>query len=158
MSDTLARLRKAAGGRCLCGRPLPELHVKVSPQSLARPNREHVFPKSPAAKDLPVIHRRRALMGGDARVIVLAHQGCNTAKGNRPPHPCEVIFLLAVNANLSAMPVAGKKKRKAKAPTPPTPPGPAGLAKVAKFQADMEDAHQARLRAVAGRLAGLIGE
>lgn len=29
-----------------------------------------------------------------------AHNRCNSLKGNRPPHPCELIFLAAVNLAL----------------------------------------------------------
>jgi hypothetical protein len=46
--------------------------------------RDHVFP-------------RRVRGGGDANIL-LAHDDCNQAKGDRWPYPCEVIYLAAVYA------------------------------------------------------------
>lgn len=50
--------------------------------------RDHVNPKFRGGKD----HEN----------ILLAHQPCNLAKGNRKPHPCELIFLEGVNLRLHA--------------------------------------------------------
>lgn len=74
----------AQGGRChLCGHPLrqkwrsPELTF------------DHVWPKS-----------RIAGANSFEGNIMLAHKDCNHAKGDRNPHPCEMLFLSAVNRRL----------------------------------------------------------
>jgi hypothetical protein len=48
------------------------------------PSRDHVFPRG---------------RGGLAEAnILLAHKRCNQRKGDRWPHPCEVIYLAAIYA------------------------------------------------------------
>lgn len=72
------RLWRAQDGHCyLCGIPFSDDHWATE---------DHVVPRSRKGKDR-----------GN---ICLAHQGCNTWKGNRKPYPCELIALDAVNAKL----------------------------------------------------------
>lgn len=42
----------------------------------------------------------RSRGGANRRNVALAHQGCNTWKGNRRPYPCELLSLEAINAKL----------------------------------------------------------
>jgi len=74
----------AQGGIChLCG---DQLSTKWSSQNLTF---EHVWPKSKVAG-------RNDFEGN----VMLAHKACNQAKNDRPPHPCELIYLSAVNRRL----------------------------------------------------------
>jgi len=81
--DTLfPMLLRAEGGRCyLC----PErLHDRACRRGGI--TKEHVVP--------------RAKQGGVRRNILLAHRLCNLRKGDRMPHPCELIYLDAIYTNL----------------------------------------------------------
>ena len=49
-------------------------------------SRDHVVPKV-----------RSGTEGGN---LVLAHPGCNNQKRDRLPHPCELVYLAAVNLRL----------------------------------------------------------
>lgn len=67
--------------RCyLCGRVfidcLPDKHPM-------RPTRDHVHPRS--------------RYKGKVNNLLLAHYRCNTEKGARDPHPCEILFLEFTN-------------------------------------------------------------
>lgn len=66
------RLMEAQGGRCyLCGK------------HMSAPTEDHVVPKA---------------LGGKNRANRLMACGpCNNRKANRPPRPCEVIYLQAIN-------------------------------------------------------------
>lgn len=80
-----ARLYCAQGGRCyLCPAPFCPA---------APPTFDHV---TPAAIDLPRSWSARR------RGLLLAHADCNRRKASRPPHPCERLFLAAVQARLEA--------------------------------------------------------
>lgn len=69
-------------GRCyLCGL---EWFARPSKTTQRLRTRDHVFPRSAGGK-------------GDANIL-LAHDGCNQAKGDRWPRPCEVIYLAAMYA------------------------------------------------------------
>jgi 5-methylcytosine-specific restriction endonuclease McrA len=64
------------GGLCyLCAKPFKEEDWAT---------RDHVIP--------------RALGGSDERNILLACGACNNRKADRPPKPCEMIYLAAANA------------------------------------------------------------
>ena len=74
----------AQNGVCyLCGQPLPRKWA--SPKLTF----EHIWPVSRIA-------------GGDTFEgnVMLAHHKCNVGKANRLPHPCELIYLAAVNLRL----------------------------------------------------------
>lgn len=72
------RMFKAQDGCCyLCGWRFREDHWATE---------DHVLPRS---------------RGGANRAnVALAHQGCNTWKGNRKPYPCEVLALASINERL----------------------------------------------------------
>jgi len=56
---------------------------------------------SPIGRDATVEHVVPKAHGGkDHRNILLACLPCNARKANRAPHPCELIFLAAINARL----------------------------------------------------------
>jgi len=61
--------------------------------------REHVWPRHPTGRDMAAF-RERGGRTGSVKNELLAHRPCNMRKGNRLPHPCEVIYLEAVNARL----------------------------------------------------------
>lgn len=44
--------------------------------------------------------RPRAIGGSRWQNLLLAHAGCNNDKGDRPPHPCELLLLNAMNTQL----------------------------------------------------------
>lgn len=45
----------------------------------------------------------RALGGGWSGNVLLAHSECNHKKGDRAPHPCELLYLAAVNERLASL-------------------------------------------------------
>ena len=87
-------LRKAQGGdraRCaVCG-DLLTAQVWADPR-WNRATFDHVIPRA-----------LRGLNGPGN--MVLAHSGCNSWKGDRPPTGCELVWLLAVNARIGAEPL-----------------------------------------------------
>lgn len=75
------KMFEAQNGCCyLCGWPFREDHWATD---------DHVTPRS--------------LGGSNGKNVALAHQGCNTWKGNRKPYPCELLSLEAINARLEWM-------------------------------------------------------
>lgn len=88
-------LRRAQGGVCpYCGHALPELPKLWSRAAAAayrQASLDHVVPTW--------------LNGPDAvGNLMLAHPPCNHWKHSRPPYPCELIFLMGVNARLGVGP------------------------------------------------------
>lgn len=84
------RLFKIQDGRCyLSGEPF----TKTNP-----PTWEHVMPRCLGG----INHRNRLLAGFEA----------NTRKAGRPPYPCELIYLAAVNAILEAQEEQNPKKNR----------------------------------------------
>jgi 5-methylcytosine-specific restriction endonuclease McrA len=80
MQQEQAAMLEAQGFRCyLCGDPFT---------SDDPPSRDHVYPRSKK--------------GGDLGNILLAHDECNHAKGDRAPDECEKVALRRVNAILYA--------------------------------------------------------
>lgn len=73
----------AQRGRCpYCGHPLQIAYIfrpNAPPAEVPRStNRDHIWP--------------RRFRPGKTNDLVLAHVHCNTEKGDRHPHPCEVLF------------------------------------------------------------------
>jgi hypothetical protein len=80
----LARLWAAQGGCCFhCGRPMAATRRGGNFQ--ARWSREHLYPKSTTGRDV-------------RNNVVLAHRGCNAARGNREPTEDEIIRAGAIFA------------------------------------------------------------
>lgn len=89
-----ATLMLLQGGRCyLCDNPM-----EVPPST--RPMPGHTIPARTRSRD-HVIPKARS--GHNRRNQLLACHLCNAAKGPRLPHPCELIYLAAVNAQLDAL-------------------------------------------------------
>lgn len=90
------RLYVAQAGRCsLCdGFMLPVCAVVVQPQEDWQITQDHVQPRFHGGG------------GRGAENILLAHAGCNTAKGHRPPTDDEIRHLQDVYARLAASPKA----------------------------------------------------
>lgn len=83
--DKFWRIFHAQAGRCfLCPQPFTDDDWATV---------EHVKP--------------RALGGMTPGNVLLAHASCNQAKDNRPPHPCEVLYLQAVNLQLKPRDLIG---------------------------------------------------
>lgn len=77
-SSLTNRVLRVQGRNCyLCG------------HHMAAPTREHVVPQS--------------LGGRNAGNLLMACQPCNVRKGNRWPHPCEVLYAEAVHLRLKAL-------------------------------------------------------
>lgn len=71
-----ARLWEAQGRRCPgCGGKIGD----VRPGAAMAPTEDHVVPRSKGGS-------------GERPNIVLMHAACNRRKGNRQPHPCELLF------------------------------------------------------------------
>lgn len=74
-------IHDAQGGRCyLCDTRFR--------RGILPPTRDHVTP--------------RARGGQCAANVLVACRPCNLTKGDRAPHPCELIYLAAVNARVEA--------------------------------------------------------
>lgn len=107
---TVARLWRIQDGRCaICGKPLPSQARQSKANCLSL---DHVWPRDSAKcvglpPSPPGGGRHRHLRNG-RRVwpwpLVAAHGRCNSAKGNRPPTGCELIWLMAVRARIEAAP------------------------------------------------------
>lgn len=61
--------------------------------SMNKPTRDHVRPRSRYPSAQPI----------GLKNILLAHGACNTLKGDRDPHPCELIYLEAAHLIFDAM-------------------------------------------------------
>jgi len=109
---TVARLWHLQGGACaICGKDMP---ARARPAKSSCLSLDHVWPRDrsrcrglPAAPPGAGRHRRRTVAPGSGRwpwQTVAAHGRCNSAKGNRPPTGCELIWLMAVRARIEAAP------------------------------------------------------
>lgn len=75
-------------GQCyLCDEAMRARGVRQSPDDATR---DHVVP------------RRR--LGSDQHNLLAAHRRCNEAKADRPPYPCELLYLEAINARRNTPP------------------------------------------------------
>lgn len=83
----------------LCAKPFVHRALDYHGGHPDAPSRDHVFP--------------RGCGGLSEANILLAHKRCNQRKGDRWPHPCEVIYLAAIYANPAPVHVV-KSKRKRK--------------------------------------------
>lgn len=96
----LSTLYLLQDGRCyLCADPMRA----SSPQDPDGATRDHVTP--------------RIRGGRDTENLLAAHRACNERKADRAPHPCELIYLAAVNARRSSPPRHRETQRLAD-PTP----------------------------------------
>lgn len=86
VSRMILKLLAVQGNRCaICGGHM-RLHGSVT--NHRRATLDHVRPRS--------------LGGGKARNVLLAHRVCNIRKASRPPSPCELLLLEAVNLHMDA--------------------------------------------------------
>lgn len=92
------RLWIAAGGLCICcAKKMP--HMGQGNPVTNAPTVEHVFPRHPRACSLKKCRDLESLFDLPNKKA-MAHAICNRKKGNRAPKPCEVIFLMALNARI----------------------------------------------------------
>lgn len=107
-SRMIGRLWHVQGGICaICGKAM---QPTASQRGSNRLSIDHVWPKDdsrtkglpspPGAGRLPCRARTRTNRRRWNKVV--AHGRCNSAKGNRPPNGCELIWLMAVRARMEA--------------------------------------------------------